>query len=88
MDVKVTWWRRYGQNRLLVEQDGERLGWLDLWNGETVVERPERSEDVYAALEEYLAHRVPRPAEAAGQRVAVPRPSEVPRPTVAVPQPH
>ena len=61
MDVQVTWWRRYGQNRLLVEEDGERLGWLDLRDGELVVEQPDRREDMYTALERYLEGRIPAP---------------------------
>lgn len=61
MDVQVTWWRRYGQNRLLVEEDGERLGWLDLRDGEMVVEQPDRREDIYTALERYLEARIPAP---------------------------
>ena len=57
MDIRVTWWRRYGQNRLLVEENGHRLGWLDLSDGETVVEDASRREDVYTALETYLRTR-------------------------------
>ena len=57
MDIRVTWWRRYGQNRLLVEENGHRLGWLDLRDSETVVEDATRQEDVYAALEAYLRSR-------------------------------
>ena len=61
MDVRVTWWRRYGQNRLFVEDDGQRLGWLDLGNGEMVVETPDRSQEVHEALEPYLHGRIPQP---------------------------
>lgn len=62
MDVRVTWWRRYGQNRLFVEDDGERLGWLDLRDGEVVVEQQGRREEVYAALETFLESGiVPQP---------------------------
>lgn len=57
MDIRVTRWRRYGQNRLLVEEDGRRLGWLDLRDGETVVEVDDRREDVFSALESYLRSR-------------------------------
>lgn len=61
MDVRVTWWRRYGQNRLFVEQDGERLGWLDLRDGQMIVEQPDRREDVCRALEAYLDAKIPAP---------------------------
>lgn len=57
MDIRVTWWRRYGQNRLLVEENGRRLGWLDMKDGETVVEDETRREEVYSALEAYLRTR-------------------------------
>ncbi len=68
MELRVTWWRRYGQNRLFVEEDGERLGWHDLWTGETVIEAPERSAEVYEAVENYFEERIPqvaRPREVA-----------------------
>lgn len=57
MDVKVTWWRRYGENRLFVEQDGERLGWMDLRDGTTVVADNDRRDEVFTALERYIASR-------------------------------
>lgn len=61
MDVKVTWWRRYGENRLFVEHDGERLGWMDLRDGRLVVEQQNRRDEVYVALERYLKAKVPHP---------------------------
>ncbi len=65
VDVRVTWWRRYGQNRLLVEEDGRRLGSLDLLDGNIEVDSPGREDEVRAALTDYLATRpgVPRPPQ-------------------------
>ncbi len=59
MDVRVTWWRRYGENRLFVEHDGERLGWMDLSDGSTVVERADRRDEFYLALERYIETKIP-----------------------------
>lgn len=62
MDVRVTWWRRYGENRLFVEQDGQRLGWMDLRDGTTVVADKDRRDEVLSALERYIGTQtVPRP---------------------------
>jgi|CXWK01.1.fsa_nt_gi hypothetical protein len=81
--VTVDRWRRYGKDRLYVNDGGVRLGWHDLITGTTVVEVTQRAADVHAAV----AGLIPQPRAAADTE---PPPSEAPAAapaTAAVPAP-
>jgi hypothetical protein len=53
--LKVSRWTRFGKDRLYVSTDqGDRVGWLDLITGQTILERPEFAEPFRVALASHV----------------------------------
>lgn len=77
-DVVVQRWRKYGKDRLYVnDADGARLGWLDIATGEDHIEVPDREGAYLAAVD---------PWRAAGRGASdARRPDALPDPTVTPP---
>ena len=48
--LTVSRWTKYGKDRLYVNADGQRVGWLDLTTGQTTLERPDLADACQAAL--------------------------------------
>src|SRR3954452_1105680 len=70
--VQVVRWRRYGKDRLYVnDAEGRRLGWVDVITGAITVEVPEQRAAVEAAAVQAPAAQLPRAIEdTTSQRVA------------------
>jgi hypothetical protein len=49
-ELAVTRWRKYGKDRLYVNDEGTRVGWIDLVTGQTTLEMPERADAFQVAV--------------------------------------
>jgi len=79
-ELRVTRWRRYGKDRLYVNNEaGQRVGWVDLLTGHVTIDQPELASAFHAAL---AAHQSDGPT-----RVAGPGPIAQPGPPVPSPRP-
>ena len=72
-DLIVQPWKRYGKNRLYVnDPDGARVGWHDLQTGLSNIERSDLADAFVAALHPYVSDSAGnQPAERPTQRAAV-----------------
>lgn len=57
--LTVSRWTKYGKDRLYVNADGQRVGWLDLATGQTTLERPDLAFNFRAALADYYGLSAP-----------------------------
>lgn len=73
--LTVTRWAKYGHERLYVATpDGEKVGWVDLKTGQSVIDRPELAAEFHAAAAAHIpGYLAPEPAE--------PAPSTAPEPS-------
>jgi hypothetical protein len=87
--LTVSRWTKYGKDRLYVNADGQRVGWLDLVSGQTTLERPDLAVDFKAALADYFVlDDAPArlTAQVGAEAIPVP-PSEPVRAATALPEP-
>ena len=85
-DLLVTRWRRYGNDRLYVNDEaGQRVGWVDLLTGQETLEQPEYADafhSVIATHQSGAATKVPGPGDTiASPRASVPSPRPRAEPT-------
>ena len=65
--VQMTRWRRFGEDRIYVnDEDGRRVGWLDVTTGATMIERLDLEPVFRAAIAPFApapapSHREPTP---------------------------
>src|SRR5215216_7452739 len=77
-DVQVARWRRYGKDRLYVNDDaGARVGWVDLLTGTHQLERAELGDAFRAAVEGFCSvHALVAPDALSGAATSVLTPPE------------
>ncbi|MEP6762351.1 MAG: nuclease-related domain-containing protein [Sporichthyaceae bacterium] len=61
-DLQVVRWRKYGKDRLYVnDQDGLRIGWVDLLTGQVTIEKSEQTDAFNAVVAAHHRPSVPSP---------------------------